>query len=51
MSLIQTSKILRFSGFFGAVAAAIVVVLTTGDAVTAGGLIAASLSAMPNPSP
>lgn len=49
MSLIQTSKFLRFSGFFGTVVAAIVVVLTTGDTVIAGGLIAASLSAVPTP--
>lgn len=51
MSLLQTAKILRFSGFFGAVAAAIVVVPTTGDAITTGGRIAASLSAVPTPRP
>lgn len=40
------TRILRFSGFIGALVAAAVVVATTGDVITAAGLVAASVSAV-----
>lgn len=40
------TQIIRFSGFLGALIAAAVVAVTTGDVVTAAGLVAASISAV-----
>lgn len=46
MKALMKTQVLRFSGFLGALIAAAVVIATTGDVVTAAGLVAASVSAV-----
>ena len=40
------TKLARYSGFLGALVAAVVIVVTTGDITTASGIVAASLSSV-----